>query len=89
MEQLITKLSLEFALKDLGLLHYFLGIEVLHTPIGIILSQEKYAKDILTKTRMMEAWYLNTPMSVTTIENANGNDKIDPYEYRSVVRSLQ
>ena len=45
---LLHDLKREFALKDLGDLHYFLGIEVKRNKEGIILSQSKYARDILS-----------------------------------------
>jgi hypothetical protein len=45
---LLTKnLEKEFTLKDLGDLHYFHGIEVNRIQDGIVLSQSKYAMDIL------------------------------------------
>ena len=40
---LLGDLKQDFALKDLGDLHYFLGIEVKQDREGIVLSQEKYA----------------------------------------------
>jgi hypothetical protein len=43
----LHNLGLTFALKDLGPLHYFLGIEVKKVHDGIILTQEKYANDLL------------------------------------------
>jgi histone deacetylase 1/2 len=46
-DALLHDLGLDFALKDLGELHYFLGIEVKKVHDGIILSQEKYASDLL------------------------------------------
>jgi hypothetical protein len=39
---LLQDLNSEFALKDLGELHYFLGIEVSKLNGGILLTQEKY-----------------------------------------------
>jgi hypothetical protein len=39
---LLQDLHSEFPLKDLGDLHYFLGIEVSKTSNGIILTQERY-----------------------------------------------
>jgi hypothetical protein len=47
---LLQDLQKEFAVKDLVSLHYFLGIEVNKIPGGILLSQDKYASDLLKKT---------------------------------------
>ena len=43
---IMSKLSLEFAKKDLGPLSYFLGIAVSGTPAGLFYSQTKYAAKI-------------------------------------------
>jgi histone deacetylase 1/2 len=44
---LLKDLEREFALKDLGELHYFLGIEVKQTSDGLVLTQSKYSEDII------------------------------------------
>jgi hypothetical protein len=51
-EGLMHKLKQEFALKDLGGLYYFLDIEVCKVIDGIVLTQEKYASDLLQRTCM-------------------------------------
>ena len=43
-EALLKDLSKEFSLKDLGNLHFFLGVEVKNVPNGIVLSQGKYVQ---------------------------------------------
>ena len=48
MSSLIDWLAKEFSMKDLGDLHYFLGIEVARNDKGLFLSQAKYALDLLT-----------------------------------------
>ena len=44
---LLTQLGSKFAIKDLGHLHYFLGIEVQPHNGGLLLSQAKYITDLL------------------------------------------
>jgi transposase InsO family protein len=65
-ENLITyckkKLPVEFEMKDLGLMHYFLGLEVWQSPEKIFLNQGKYAVEILKRFDMLECKSMNTPM---------------------------
>lgn len=59
----IYLLSHEFEMKDLGPLHYFLGVQVTPTTDGFILSQAKYAADILHHANMLDCKPIITPMS--------------------------
>jgi hypothetical protein len=47
-------LTAEFEMKDLGLMHYFLGLEVWQIPKKIFLNQRKYAIEILKRLDMLE-----------------------------------
>lgn len=47
MAQVTDFLSTQFKIKDLGSLHYFLGIQVQHTAEGILMHHSKYTTDIL------------------------------------------
>jgi hypothetical protein len=49
---LLHHLSSEFALKDLGDLDFFLGLEVHRQSGALILNQEKYATDLLDRVGM-------------------------------------
>lgn len=49
----MTKFSEEFEIKELGMLKYFLGIEVAHSRKGIFISQQKYVLDLLTETQKL------------------------------------
>ena len=48
------KLAAEFKMKELGMMHYFLGMEVWQNADGISLGQGKYAVEILNRFGMME-----------------------------------
>ena len=43
-----------YEMSDLGLLNYFLGIEVSQVKEEIFISQKKYTKSILQKSKMMD-----------------------------------
>ena len=54
-----------FSLKDMGSLHFFLGIEVIPTRAGLFLSRHKYVRDLLANTSMSGAKDVSTPLSTT------------------------
>jgi hypothetical protein len=57
-EKLITeckqRLAAEFEMKDLGLMHYFLGLEVWQSPERIFLNQRKCTVETLKRFDMLE-----------------------------------
>ena len=85
---LISTLSSEFSLKDLGSLHYFLGLEVKYLPNGLFVSQTKYTKDPLEHTKMKECTHINTPMALKSIITPSNEQPIDLTLYRQLVGSL-
>ena len=57
------KLVAEFEMKDLRMMHYFLGLEVWQKPREIMLSQGKYVVEILKRFRMMDCKSMTMPMT--------------------------
>jgi hypothetical protein len=55
-------LASEFEMSDIGLMHYFLGMEVWQEEGHIFLVQGKYAADILSRFQMEDCRPLSTPM---------------------------
>jgi hypothetical protein len=77
------ELTSKFEMKDLGLMHYFLGLEVWQRPDEIFLSQGKYTVEILQRFGMMDCKSMATPM-VTNLKllNDSSSDLVDPTMYR-------
>ncbi|WVZ63010.1 hypothetical protein U9M48_012690 [Paspalum notatum var. saurae] len=91
-DALLSDLKAEFALKDLGDLHYFLGIEVKKMNDGILLTREKYANDILKQVGMLDCKPIPTPLSISEKLSAYSGVPLgteDSTRYRSVVGALQ
>lgn len=90
--RLLLQLRNEFAVKDLGQLHYFLGIEVHHTPTGLVLAQRKYIQDLLLRTNMDTSKGVPTPMLPTDKLSLHTVDLLSPADatkFRNVVGALQ
>ena len=85
---LINILGSEFSLKDLGSLHYLLGLEVKNLPNGLFVSQTKYTRDLIEHTKMMECTHINTPMALKSIITPSNEQPIDLTLYRQLVGSL-
>ncbi|MCH96054.1 reverse transcriptase, partial [Trifolium medium] len=51
----------EFKMTDIGLMSYYLGIEVKQKEDEIFISQQKYAKEMLKKFKMDGCMPINTP----------------------------
>ncbi|GKV12886.1 hypothetical protein SLEP1_g23973 [Rubroshorea leprosula] len=62
-DKLILNLGARFSLKDLGNLHLFLGIEAIHTPVGIFLTQHRYITEILHRAKMSDAIAFASPVA--------------------------
>jgi histone deacetylase 1/2 len=89
---LLKNLMANFAIKDLGDLHYFLGLEVKRTHDGLLLTQEKYAHDILTRVGMIDCKPAPTPMSPSeplSLHEVTPLGPDDSSQYRSIVGALQ
>lgn len=49
-------------MKDLGPVHFFLGIQVRRSADVFVLSQEQYAVDVLDRAGMMDCKPASTPV---------------------------
>ena len=53
-DQIIASLASQFSIKDLGNLHYFLGVELICSSEGLILTQINYVNEILNDELMSD-----------------------------------
>ncbi|KAK1411497.1 hypothetical protein QVD17_38046 [Tagetes erecta] len=89
-QYLMSRLSSEFAMKDLGPLSYFLGISVKRSSNGMFLSQHQYALDILSRAKMSACNPVQTPVDTAGKLSAHDGDLFhDPTTYRSLAGALQ
>ncbi|KAI3828108.1 hypothetical protein L1987_02205 [Smallanthus sonchifolius] len=90
LDSFIKALSNKFSIKDLGMLHHFLGVEVIPTPTGLFLSQHRHIQDILNQFHMEGAKDVTTPLSATDpLSSTDPSPSVDATPYRKLFGSLQ
>ena len=76
-------------MKDRGLLHYFLGLEIWQRDGELFVSQGKYAKEILRKFHMEGKKPMETPLAGNwRKEDATSGEVVDAIVYRKPMGSL-
>jgi histone deacetylase 1/2 len=91
-DRLIQQLRGSFALKDLGQLNYFLGIEVKFLNGGLLLTQRKYASELLRRAGLLKCGPSPTPMISSEKLSAMDGTPLSADEstrYRIIVGGLQ
>ena len=84
-----SQMMSEFEMSDMGLLHYFLDLEVYQVEDGIFISQRKYAKDIMSRFGMLNCKHAATPMNINEkLQHEDGAEMIDVRRFRSLVVGL-
>jgi hypothetical protein len=84
------EMAAAFKMSDLGLLHYYLGIEVKQGADGISLSQGAYAIKLLEKSGMAGCNPSQVPMEARLkLSKESTAPLVDATAYRSIVGSLR
>jgi hypothetical protein len=61
-DEIKRQLSQEFEMKDLGQMHYCLGIEVWREDGKTLITQSKYAKELIKRFNMNDCKPMSTPL---------------------------
>ncbi|GAA0148378.1 transmembrane signal receptor [Lithospermum erythrorhizon] len=78
-----------FHIRDLGVLKYFLGVEVACSSEELFLSQHKYTLDIISEAGLLGSKPAAFPMEQNhTLALARGAEVRDPERYRRLVGRL-
>ena len=78
-----------FEMTDLGLMNYFLGIEVNQQKEGIFICQKKYTEALLKKFKMYGCKPVATPLVTNEkLQKKDGAPEADASRYRSLIGSL-
>eukprot|EP00253_Pinus_taeda_P024460 PITA_24460 len=82
-------LAREFEMKDMGLMHYFLGMEVWQKDGELFVSQGKYANEILRRFHMEKCKPVQTPLAGNwRKEDATSREVVEAIVYQQLMGSL-
>ncbi|GKC72140.1 retrovirus-related pol polyprotein from transposon TNT 1-94 [Tanacetum coccineum] len=79
----------KFSIKDLGPLHYYLGIEFLWNATGLAMGQRKYALELVAQAGLLDTKPSTIPLDPTAKLIMEGGEPIpDPSIYKTLVGKL-
>ena len=81
-------LSTRFDMKDMGLVDVILGVKILRTSDGLVLSQSHYVDKILDKFSNDDSGVARTPIDVNLHMSKNRGKSVSQLEYSRVIGSL-
>ena len=81
-------LSTRFDMKDMGLADVILGVKILRTSDGLVLSQSHYVDKILDKFSNDDSGVARTPIDVNLHMSKNRGESVSQLEYSRVIGSL-
>jgi len=87
--RLLQLLSFDLKFCDLGAVHYFLGIEVQSTCMGLMLCQHKYIIDILTQVGMTSCKPVDTLVSPSKVTILLDTSFSNPTSFLQIMGALQ
>ncbi|WVZ63361.1 hypothetical protein U9M48_012998 [Paspalum notatum var. saurae] len=83
------QMSRELEMSLMGVLQFFLGLQIKQGPEGTFVHQTKYTRDILKKFEMGDSKPMTTPMSTNTALDADEDgEAVDQKEFRGMIGSL-
>ncbi|GJT53090.1 retrovirus-related pol polyprotein from transposon RE1 [Tanacetum coccineum] len=83
------QLHKQFNIKDLGPLHYYLGIEILRNSHGLVMSQRKYVVELLKGGSVFNDKLVTIPINpIASLNLTDGKLLPDPSHYRTLVGKL-
>lgn len=89
-QTVISQLTQEFDMNDLGILHFFLRLQIQYDTQGLFVHQTKYIKELLQKANMVDCKPCHTPCHPNhKLLNHGSHPVTDPSYYRSLVGALQ
>lgn len=91
-KEIISQLSTDFCIKDLGDLKFFLDIHVARSKEGLFLSKQQYVANLLTDENLQNLKPVSTPMEPKadlTQSNTPVLGRDETTRYRRILRSLQ
>ena len=82
-------LNVNFKMKELGRLTYFLRLVVEYLEDGIMISQRKYAEDLFTQASLSDQKVAQKPMEINVRhKNDDGGPHAEPTLYLRIIGCL-